>query len=368
MKYNLSIVSLIGFLSIISVNTSWAQFDGGNGDGQDKSGTIQQTLNGASVNTLAMYLGGNGDGQDKDATVITLAGNVLSVMYEGGNGDGHDKDAFLGTLIGQELSFLYLGGNGDGQDKVMFAGVLDGAEIASLYGGGNGDGQDKNMFSGVLDGAEIAQLFGGGVGDGHDKDMFAGVLDGAALAGLYSGGVGDGQDKNTFAGVLDGAELAALYSGGNGDGFTKNVLQYIFDFPGCTFVVNTDDNGFGSLRYAINCASPGDTIEFSPLLINDTIALTSTNLEVTQDLFINGNKAAELTVDASLLNRAFKMGANSLTIKGLRIIVGTEASGGAVLSSGMLTLMDVDIYDPTNNATSVIQTSMTGSLRIRGEV
>ncbi|MEM9548404.1 MAG: hypothetical protein AAGA77_20640, partial [Bacteroidota bacterium] len=47
---------------------------------------------------------------------------------------------------------------------------------------------------------------------------------------------------------------------------------------------------------------------------------------------------------------------------------GTEASGGAVLSSGMLTLMDVDIYDPTNNATSVIQTSMTGSLRIRGEV
>ena len=62
------------------------------------------------------------------------------------------------------------------------------------------------------------------------------------------------------------------------------------------------------------------------------------------------------------------MGANTVTIKGLKIIVGTDPSGGAVLNNGLLTLLDVDIYDPTNNATSVIQSSMTGSLTIQGTV
>ena len=359
---------LLALSLILSYSSLLAQYGGGDGDGTVKSSVIQITMNGSPINTLGMYRGGDGDGQDKQSNIVTLNGDEMSALFMGGNGDGHFKEYFVATLSGEEIAQLYRGGNGDGHDKNFFIGVLDGQMLSGLYAGGDGDGQDKDAFSGVLDGAEIAQLYGGGFGDGHDKEYFLGVLDGQMLSGLYSGGQGDGHDKDAFAGVLDGQMLSGLYSGGHGDGFSKHMIQYIFDFPGCTFVVNTDDAGFGSLRYAIGCAAPGDTIEFSPLLMQDSIVLTSTNLEITKDLFIDANKNAELTVDASQLGRAIKMGANIVTIKGLRIIVGANPSGGAVLSNGILTLMDVNIYDPTNNATTVIETSISGSLIIKGEV
>ena len=357
------------FLCTFIVNTSLiAQFDGGFGDGAEKSSIIQITLNGSQINTIALYRGGYGDGHDKVTTSTTLAGNEISVLYLGSNGDGFDKDFFQGVLTGEVISQLYEGGDGDGFEKDLFSGVLTGEVISQLYEGGEGDGFDKDLFAGVLTGELISQLYEGGEGDGFDKDLFAGILTGEEISQLYEGGEGDGFDKIIFSGVLDGAPLSVLYSGGSGDGFSKHTIQYIFDFPECTFVVNTDDNGFGSLRYAIDCASPGDTIDFSPLLMQDSIVLTSGKVDIVKDLYINGIKSAELTVDASLASRAFKLGANTITIKGLKIIVGTDPIGGAVLNNAMLTLMDIDIYDPTNNATTVIESTVTGSLRIKGEV
>lgn len=345
-----------------------AQYLGGQGDGAQKSSTIQITLNGNQINAVALYQGGQSDGHDKKIIIATLAGDLLADLYGGGYNDGNSKNSFQGTLTGDELSDLYSGGAGDGSHKTLYQGTMDGTLIEVLYSGGIGDGNDKNSFSGILTGEEIAQLYEGGTGDGANKIVFSGILTGEEIAQLYQGGFDDGIGKDLFIGLLDGNALSALYSGGIGDGFSKHSIQYIFDFPGCTFVVNTDDSGFGSLRYAIGCAAPGDTIDFSPLLIQDSIVLTSSNLEITKDLFVNGNKSAELTIDASQVFRAMKTGSNTITIKGLKIIIGTAASGGAALNNGILTLMDVDIYDPTNNATSVIENSLSGSLRIKGEV
>ena len=345
-----------------------AQYEGGDGDGAYKSSTIQITLNGSQINPLGLYRGGHGDGQDKNAAIMTLAGDDLANIYQGGNNDGNSKYAFQGTLAGADLTFLFLGGNGDGNDKFSYQGALDGTLIEGLYLGGIGDGNDKLSFSGVLDGQEIAQLYSGGIGDGNHKLNITTLLSGELLSQLFSGGFGDGFDKNLFVGVLDGSELSGLYSGGFGDGFSKHMIQYIFDFPGCTFVVNADDDGFGSLRYAIDCAAPGDTIDFSPLLIQDSIVLTTGKIDIIKDLFVNGIKTAQLTVDASLAQRAFKTGSNTITIKGLKIIVGTEPLGGAIQNNGMMTLMDIDIYDPTSNATSVIENAIGGTLTIRGSV
>ncbi|MFT4533213.1 MAG: hypothetical protein ACJA1A_002733 [Saprospiraceae bacterium] len=346
-----------------------AQYEGGNGDGAYKSSTIQITLNGSQINPLGLYRGGYGDGHDKKAAFTTLAGAELTNLYQGGNNDGNSKNAFQGTLEGADLTNLFLGGNGDGNDKFSYQGTLDGTLIEGLYLGGTGDGNDKFSFSGVLDGVELAQLYQGGEGDGHYKSQqILSLLDGEMLSQLYLGGNGDGHDKDFFSGVLDGSTLSGLYSGGIGDGFSKNMIQYIFDFPGCTFVVNKNDDGFGSLRYAIDCAAPGDTIEFSPLLQQESIVLTTGKIDIVKDLYVNGIKAAELTVDANQASRAFMTGANNITIKGLKIIVGSDPSGGAIQNNSLMTIMDVDIYDPTGNATSVIETTMSGSLTIRGTV
>jgi len=361
-------VFLVGIVSFCCSKIQ-AQYLGGTGEGSSKNSTIQLTLNGAAINTVGLYQGGIGDGNDKAEFLTTLSGTVIAAIYMGGNGDGHDKESVTITLSGAKLLALYGGGDGDGQDKSEFAGVTTGEEIAQLYKGGDGDGHDKSIFAGVLSGEEIAQLYEGGIGDGHDKSSFAGVVSGEEIAQLYLGGIGDGHDKNLYAGVLDGEALAALYSGGIGDGFAKQSIEYIFDFPGCTFVVNTDNDGFGSLRYAINCAMPGDTIEFSPLLMNNTIDLTSSAIEVEKDIYIDTDRAAGITLDANQVDRAFEIEPTHLvSIKGLRIIVGMEANGGAVLNNGTLTLIDLDIIDPTNNSTTVVRTTLSGTLRIRGQV
>jgi len=183
----------------------------------------------------------------------------------------------------------------------------------------------------------------------------------------------DGHDKEFFAGTLDGSMLSALYSGGIGDGFSKNMIQYIFDFPDCTFVVNTADDGFGSLRYAIDCAAPGDTIGFSSLLINDNIqlALGTGPLLISKDIYIDANPGANLTVDGSLLPNSIVAGINgmsNITIKGLNIIAGFDPFGSAILNGGTLTLEDLDITNTINNTTTVIATFNGGSLIIKGTV
>lgn len=365
----LSILSCIIICYSQSIN---AQYYGGNSDGAQKNSIIQITLNGNQINTLVLYRGGSGDGHDKSSTTTTIAGNELAILYKGGNNDGHSKLSFLTTLGGDDLSILYIGGIGDGHNKSDFLGALDGITISGLYSGGIGDGHDKSSFSGVLTGEEISQLYSGGIGDGHDKLSVSSLLNGEMLNQLYSGGFGDGFDKDAFTGVIDGTLLSGLYSGGSGDGFSKNEIQYIFDFPECTFVVNTDDDGFGSLRYAINCAIDGDTIQFSPLLLDDSILLTTGPLMVFQNLLhIDVDTSKNLTVDGSLTSNTLFTGLNGpaeLTIKGLNLMSGVDPFGSTIVNGGQLTLEDLDIIDTYNSSATLIATFNGGTLIIKGTV
>lgn len=357
------------FVGSISLH---AQFEGGEGDGAYKSGTIQITLNGQQINSIALYKGGSGDGNDKISIQTTLSGESLAALFEGGNGDGNSKLFISASLDGQDLAQLYNGGIGDGSHKISIETTLDGATLSQLFEGGNGDGQDKDDFSGVLDGTTLDGLYSGGFGDGHSKINVELVLDGTTLDQLYGGGIGDGHDKDDFSGIVDGTSLAGLYSGGIGDGFSKNDIQYIFDFPDCTFVVNTDDDGFGSLRYAINCAVDGDTIEFSQLLSNDSIVLTTGPLTVFQNLlYIDADPSKNLTVDGSLEPNTLFTGLNGpadLKIKGLNIKSGGDPFGGAIINGGLLTLEDLNIIDTYGGAATVIATFNGGALIIKGTV
>lgn len=358
---------------LIGYSTIQAQYYGGRGDGAQKSSTIQITLNGNQINALALYQGGHNDGQSKEYITATLAGDELTDLYQGGSNDGNSKYIFQGTLSGDNLANLFHGGIGDGNHKDDFQGALDGTSLEGLYFGGIGDGYHKASFSGVLSGEELFQLYSGGIGDGNNKLNLTSLLNGEMLNQLYTGGIGDGHDKDQYTGILDGSSLAGLYSGGIGDGFSKHIIQYTFDFPGCTFVVNTDDDGFGSLRYAIDCATPGDTIAFSSLLLNDNIQLAvgSGPLSITKDLYINANPAANLTVDGSFLTNSILTGMSPLTnitIKGLNILAGTDPSGSAIQNEATLTLEEMKITDTSNNSATVIASFNGGNLIIKGTV
>ena len=70
-------------------------------------------------------------------------------------------------------------------------------------------------------------------------------------------------------------------------------------------VTNTNDNGLGSLRNAIETAQPGDIIQFDASLAGQTITLTSGQLEIDKSLTIDGQNAPDLIISGNQTNRVF---------------------------------------------------------------
>ncbi len=110
-------------------------------------------------------------------------------------------------------------------------------------------------------------------------------------------------------------------------------------------VTNANDDGTGSLRQAIATAQPGDTILFTPSLANQTITLTSGQLDIDKDLIIDGGNAAGLTISGNNASRIFDVQfQKSFTLKNLTIIdgktteEGKEGNGGAIKTSSEVTL------------------------------
>lgn len=103
-------------------------------------------------------------------------------------------------------------------------------------------------------------------------------------------------------------------------------------------VTNLNDSGTGSLRDAIANAQAGDTIRFAPHLANQTIVLTSGQLEIPagKNLVIDGIDAPNLTISDKQTHRIFALqpgtvAAMSLTIKNLRLANGVLSDRNAAI-------------------------------------
>src|SRR5262249_21220699 len=115
--------------------------------------------------------------------------------------------------------------------------------------------------------------------------------------------------------------------------------------PSTFHVTTLADTGDGSLRTTVAQANapPGaDTILLDGGLAG-TIALTGGELDVTDDLKINGPGADKLTVSGSNLSRVFKVEAGeAVSISGLTIAAGNAGTdnGGGIDNFGTLTVSD----------------------------
>ncbi|MDW3650161.1 MAG: T9SS type A sorting domain-containing protein [Bacteroidia bacterium] len=179
---------------------SYGQYEGGEGDGNDRASAIQIDLQGQSLGTNILYSGGTGDGQDRANTQSWLNGAVSSQLYSGGYGDGQDRTSINAYLDGTDLANLYAGGNGDGQDMMRTQLFLNNQSSSALYSGGSGDGQDFFSTQSFLSGIMLDMLYAGGNGDGQDLAFVQSSIAGIDLAALYSGGNGDGNDKADYLG------------------------------------------------------------------------------------------------------------------------------------------------------------------------
>lgn len=115
--------------------------------------------------------------------------------------------------------------------------------------------------------------------------------------------------------------------------------QYLRVHGATIIVTNTNDNGPGTLRQAIADAQNGDTIQFDPALIGQTILLTTGELLINKNITISGPSPVLLTVSAifipKFLFRDFHISPGQIvTISGLTIRdgYGNGTGGGGILN------------------------------------
>ncbi|MEO1018599.1 MAG: hypothetical protein AAFY56_13035, partial [Pseudomonadota bacterium] len=111
-------------------------------------------------------------------------------------------------------------------------------------------------------------------------------------------------------------------------------------------VQNTNDSGGGSLRQAILDANSNgnDGVQDEIILQiadNATILLTSGEVEITEDLLIDGSGQA---VESDGISRIFDVQADAeVDIDELHLLGGDAYTGGAIQNAGMLTLVDTHL-------------------------
>ncbi len=87
-------------------------------------------------------------------------------------------------------------------------------------------------------------------------------------------------------------------------------------------VLNSMDNGPGSLRDTVGIAAPGDTIVFANILDGATITLTTGQIDINQDLTIIGPGRTNLTISGDNSSRIFKSYASHFVISDLTLTKG----------------------------------------------
>ncbi|KOR37948.1 hypothetical protein AM228_03925 [Planktothricoides sp. SR001] len=153
-------------------------------------------------------------------------------------------------------------------------------------------------------------------------------------------------------------------------GVVKNPLNLSVTFrnnyPGVLGIITVTslaDSGAGSLREAIATANSGDTIQFDSSLANQTITLTTGQIEINKNLIIDGSNSAGLTISGNNASRVFDLRwttdfqPTNLTLKNLTIANGQttgigKAGAGAGIRTDQQTTLTVENTTFNNNKAS----------------
>ena len=134
-------------------------------------------------------------------------------------------------------------------------------------------------------------------------------------------------------------------------------------------VMNTNDNGTGSLRQALADAVDGDTINFNSSLNGQTITLTSGELLVDKRVTISGPGANTLAVDANHASRVFYIDSGkTVTISGLTIengsvILPDDVGAGIYNHGATVTVSNCTVSNSTLSGNSATNSSGGGIYR-----
>jgi hypothetical protein len=109
-------------------------------------------------------------------------------------------------------------------------------------------------------------------------------------------------------------------------------------------VVNTNDSGPGSLRYAVENTESGDTVWFDPNLAGDTIRIVSELIVMDKDLVIFADPVPKIQVKSDVSGLFDIESGQSVEIFNLGLMSGVSGDPAAIDNQGDLILNDVDVY------------------------
>jgi hypothetical protein len=122
--------------------------------------------------------------------------------------------------------------------------------------------------------------------------------------------------------------------------------------PSTLTVTNNLNSGAGSLRAEIAAAQNNDTIVFAPSLDGKTITLTTSELDITKNLTIQGPGTGQVAVSGGNFYRVFEVRANTnVSLSRLTITQGNSYYGGGIFNGGTLTVSACTLS--SNHAASV---------------
>ncbi|MEM9548417.1 MAG: fibronectin type III domain-containing protein [Bacteroidota bacterium] len=131
-------------------------------------------------------------------------------------------------------------------------------------------------------------------------------------------------------------------------------------------VMNTDDDGWGSLRRTVLCADPGETIVLDPGVFSQNFAAL-TPIMIDKNVVLNPGVGNEIILYTSATGPVFQItNTGQLELDFVNIFSGTLEYGGAIVNDGVLILNNVSVFENEENTDVESLILNNGQMYIRG--
>ncbi|MEM9538860.1 MAG: CHAT domain-containing protein [Cyanobacteria bacterium P01_E01_bin.42] len=340
----------------------------------------------------------NGDvviaGSVRGKTVNLAAVNPIQIedftLVRTGDGTQHSPTVIRFGEIGESLDYTFIDERADNPDELLYGGEV-GTVSRLVLRGEDGIAKISEALDFASEPIETLTI----VAEGNSGELWLGKdlitseniqqyrtqleswgesLSPTADILLYSCFTALGEVGESLVGQIaeaTGADVAASvdatgsanyqgnwtleYSTGNIESVVPFVDETLANWNGklATVTIAAGD-GAGSLKYAIENATIGDTIAFDPVAFAGTVTIDLKGYEINwavEDLTLEGTGQNKLFLDGGGMNRIFNISANNATIQDLTIQNGkTSGHGGGILHQGTGTLAIADSTISGNSA------------------
>lgn len=307
------------------------------------SGNAALTIDASTFSSNSAWSGGGiVNYSDSGSATLTINASTLSgnLAYYGSGGGGIEN--VVGTLV---IGDTILNAGASGGNIYNYSGTVtsDGYNLSS----DDGDG----YLTATGDQVNINPVLGPLQNNGGPTFTHALLPGSPAIDQGKANAVSDMGLATDQRGLPRAVDFATVPNAPGGDGSDIGAFEMQYS-P----VVSTADSGPGSLRAAVANSASGYTITFAPALSGQTILLTSGQIPLNQNLFLDASALSNgISINGNNAGRVFEVSNATVVLNSLTITNGEDnnddnfGGGGVFIYSGNLTLNNCTVAGNSAN-------------------